>query len=110
MLDKTLQKIKDLVGQSDHLDPKQKNELLDLAVKLKAELAALEVTHPDQAKSIVGFTELTTFEYLRTEQNPELIDYAQKGLTKSIESYEVSHPVLYSTVQAMCFILRGFGV
>ena len=55
MLDKTLQKIKDLVGQADHLDPKQKNELLDLAVKLKSELAALEVTHPDQAKSIVGF-------------------------------------------------------
>ena len=110
MLDETVKKISSLVKESEHLSEAQKDELLDLAVQLREELAALDVEHAEQVKRIAGFTELTTFEYLRTERNPELVAYAEKELSEALEDYEASHPSLYETVQSICFMLRGFGV
>lgn len=110
MIDQTILKIQKLVESADHLNEDQKKELILLSSQLKHEVLQLDVEHQDKLKDIVGYTELTTIEYLRTEHNPEMLDEAEKNLLDSIEHYEESHPDLYQAVQAICFALRGLGV
>src|SRR5580765_90274 len=72
MIDDTLNKIEAKVQASDSIKEDRKHELLELIRKLKSEVAGLSRTHGEEAESIARFTEVSTHEATRTNQNPEL--------------------------------------
>lgn len=92
------------------LSPEQRAELLELLRKLKAELAVLSKTHEDQARSIAGFTGLSTHEATRAEKNARLLAIALKGLQHSTEAVEQSNPRLVQLANALANMLANMGI
>ena len=90
-------------------DPRH-SELLTLLARLKSEVGELSKTHGEQAESIAGFAHVSTHEATRETKNPDLIDFAVKGLASSVEGFEESHPGLVSAVNAICNTLAGLGI
>jgi hypothetical protein len=110
MIDDTLNKIEAKVQASDSIKEDRKRELLELIGKLKSEVAGLSRTHGEEAESIARFTEVSTHEATRTNQNPELLDLSLKGLASSVEAFEKSHPRLVQTVNTISTTLANLGI
>src|SRR5712671_6733665 len=73
MIEDTIGKIESRIEGADAIKEERRQELLQLLGTLKAEVAALSKTHGEEAQSIAGFTQVSTHEATRTEQNPELL-------------------------------------
>jgi hypothetical protein len=56
------------------------------------ELATLEKTDRESARSISGFADVSAFDSLRRHPDDGLRAYALDGLKKSIAAFEASHP------------------
>lgn len=110
MIDDTLTKIEAKIRGSESIRDERRNELLQLLEKLKSEVSNLSETHLDQAQSIAGFTELSTQEATRTEQNPQLLNLSLKGLSSSVEGFEKSHPQLVQLVNTISHTLSNLGI
>jgi len=107
MLQDTLNKIENMIEQSDKLTPEKKHELEKLAAQLRNELADLEKTNQEHAHSIAGFAKLTTHEALRQQRDEKLLQHAYGGLQESVREFEASHPDLTRVLQQIC---AAFGV
>ncbi|HIG07306.1 MAG: DUF4404 family protein [Methylococcales bacterium] len=110
MIQDTIVKINALIEQADRLTREQRSQLLSLTEQLQRDIQLIETVDQEQAQSVVVLAKLTSHEYLRSEQNPELIAMAEEGLALAIADYEKSHPKLYQTLQSLCIALRGLGV
>src|SRR5215471_1669690 len=98
MIEDTIGKIESRIGAAEAINEDRKQELLQLLSTLKAEVASISKTHAEQAQSIAGFTEVSTHEATRSEQNPELLNLSLKGLSSSVQGFEESHPRLVQIV------------
>src|SRR5580704_3796048 len=101
MIEDTLAKIEARLQSSEALSDDKRRELQQLLATLKAEVANLSRTHAEQAESIAGFTELSTREATREQQNPKLLELSLKGLGSSVEEFEKSHPKLVQIVNTI---------
>jgi hypothetical protein len=110
MIDDTVSKIEAKIRTADSIQDEKKRELLQLLGTLKSEIEGLSGTHGEQAQSIARFTELSTHEATRAEQNPELLNLSLKGLTASVEGFEQSHPRLVQIVNAISNTLSNLGI
>ena len=110
MIDNTIGKIEDRIRGADAIKEERRQELLQLLGTLKSEVAELSKTHEEQARSIAGFTELSTHEATRTAQNPELLDLSLKGLSSSVSEFEKSHPRLVHIVNSISSALSNLGI
>ena len=110
MIDDTLSKIEARIRSSDSIKDERKQELLQLLGTLKSEVSNLSKTHEEHAESIAGFTEASTREATRSQQNPELLDLSLKGLSSSVEGFEKSHPRLVQIVNAISQTLSYLGI
>lgn len=110
MIEDTVSHIEAKIQASDAIKDDRKRELLQLLGTLKAEIATLSKTNTEQAQSIAGFTELSTHEATRSEQNPELLQLSLKGLSSSVDGFEKSHPRLVQIVNAITTTLSNWGV
>lgn len=110
MIEDTVSKIEAKIRSSESIKDEKKGELLQLLGTLKSEVATLSKTHGEQAESIAGFTEISTHEATRTEQNPELLELSLKGLSSSVEGFEKSHPQLVQIVNAISNMLSNLGI
>ena len=110
MLQETLKRIDHIISQSDKLSATSRQELIDLLSQLDSELQAVEKDHGHKAHSIASFTNVTAHESLRDDPDPELVSLSSKGLQRTVEEFEVSHPKLYEVIQAICIRLTGMGV
>ena len=110
MIDDTIGKIEARIESADAVNPERRRELLELLGTLKAEVASLSETHEEQAESIAGFTELSTREATRSEQDPRLLKLSLEGLTSSVEGFERSHPNLVHIVNAISNTLSNLGI
>ena len=72
MIEDTIGKIEARIQGAEAVKEERRQELLQLLATLKSEVADLSKTHEEQAQSIAGFTEISTHEAIRMEQNPEL--------------------------------------
>jgi hypothetical protein len=70
MIEDTIGKIESRIQAAQALKDGRRQELLQLLARLKTEVAGLSKTHGDQAESIAGFTDLSTHEATRAEQDP----------------------------------------
>ena len=110
MLQDTLSKLESQLKTTGALPGDQRGELLELIQKLKGEIAELSKTHEEQARSITGYTEMSTHEATRTEKNPELLDHSLKGLSASVAEFEKSHPKLVDVVNRISTTLSNMGI
>jgi len=110
MIENTISKIENQIKASESIKEDRRQELLGLLRTLKAEVDELSQTHGEQARSIAGFTELSTHEATRVDQNPELLDLSLKGLSSSVSGFEQSHPKLVRIVNAISQTLSNLGI
>ena len=110
MIEDTIAKIEARLTSSEALPEERRRELVQLLGTLKEEVARLSKTHGEQAQSIAGFTELSTHEATRTEQNPDLLRLSLQGLSSSVEGFEQSHPRLVQIVNAISNTLSNLGI
>ena len=105
-----LQKDKSLNQRRGEGKEERRQELLQLLGTLKSEVADLSRTHGDQAQSIAGFTQVSTHEATRAEQNPELLKLSLDALGSSVHGFEESHPRLVQIVNTISNALANLGI
>ena len=110
MIEDTIGKIETRIQGTEAMKEERRRELLQLLGTLKLEVAELSKTHEEQAQSIAGFTEVSTHEATRTEQNPELLKLSLEGLGSSVQGFEESHPRLVQIVNAISSTLSNLGI
>src|SRR5215469_2608414 len=110
MLEDTIGKIESKIEGAETIKDDRRRELLQLLGTLKSEVAELSKTHGEEAQSIAGFTEISTHEATRTEQNPDLLELSLKGLGSSVSGFEQSHPRLVQIVNAISNTLSNLGI
>jgi Mg2+ and Co2+ transporter CorA len=110
MIEETIGKIEARIQGTEALKEERRRELLQLLGTLKSEVAELSKTHGEQAESIAGFTEVSTREATRIEQNPELLKLSLDGLSSSVSGFEESHPRLVRIVNAISHTLSNLGI
>ena len=96
--------------QDANITETQKKELQTLLATLKDEIKVLEKTNTEDAKSIVGFTEISAHEATKTEKNPDLMNVALQGMNYSVKEFEVSHPELVRIVNSISIMLSNIGI
>jgi hypothetical protein len=110
MIEDTISKIEARIQAADAIKDERKQELLQLLGTLKSEISGISDTHGEQAQSIAGFTEISTHEATRTDQNPELLNLSLKGMSSSVEGFEKSHPQLVQIVNSISHTLSNLGI
>lgn len=110
MIDETLARIERELKESESLSDARRQELLKLMGTLKGEIQDLARTHQEQARSIAGFTQVSTHEATRSSQDPALLDLSLKGLSSSVAGFERSHPQLVQIVNSISHTLSNLGI
>jgi hypothetical protein len=110
MIEDTIGKIEARIQGADTIKEERRQELLQLLGTLKSEVAGLSRTHGEQAESIAAFTEVSTHEATRAEQNPRLLKLSLEGLNSSVEELEESHPRIVHVVNAISQTLSNLGI
>jgi hypothetical protein len=110
MIEKTIGDIEAKIRGAGAVSEEHKRELIELLGQLKSEVGTLAKTHEEQAKSIAGFTQVSTHEATRSEQNPELRDLSLQGLRSSVDGFEKSHPKLVEIVNGISNTLSNLGI
>ena len=110
MIEDTIGKIESRIQAAEAIKDDRRRELLELLGTLKSQVAELSKTHQDQAESIAGFTDLSTHEATRAEQNPQLLQLSLQGLSSSVEELEESHPQLVQIVNSISHTLSNLGI
>jgi chromosome segregation ATPase len=110
MIEDTIAKIEARLQSTEALKEDKRAELQHLLATLKAEVAELSKTHAEQAESIAGFTDISTHEATRENQNPQSLKHSLDGLTSSVEEFETSHPKLVQIVNAISKTLSDLGI
>ncbi len=110
MIEDTIEKIEARIQGAETIKEERRRELLELLGTLKAEVAGLSKTHGEQAQSIAGFTDVSTHEATRTEQNPQLLKLSLEGLSSSVAGFEGSHPRLVQIVNTISNTLANLGI
>jgi hypothetical protein len=110
MIDKTLRELEEKIRQSAAIPGGKQDELIALIGDLRAEVLELSKTKSEEAESIAGFTKLSGYEATRQQRNPQLLELSLKGLSSSVNEFEVSHPKLVERVNAICVQLAKLGI
>ena len=110
MIQDTIAKIEAQIKNAASLTPERREELTKLLATLKAEVDDLALTNQEDAQSIAGFTQLSTYEATRSAQNPQLLEHSLGGLTASAAQFEKSHPRLFQAVQSITNTLSNLGI
>jgi len=110
MIEETVRKIEARVQAAESIKEERRAELLQLLATLRSEIAELSKTHGEHAQSIAKFTEISTHEATREQQNPRLLQLSLEGLTSSVEGFEKSHPKLVQIVNAISNALSNLGI
>jgi len=110
MLQNTIDKIEARLRNTETVNEGNKSELLNLLSTLKVEITDLSKTHNEHAESITGFAQLSAHEATRQEKDPELLKLSVEGLASSVRGFELSHPSLVGTVNAICSMLSNLGI
>ena len=110
MIKRTISEIKDRIQKASSIKEENKFKLLDLLSTLKSEVEELSKTKADHAKSITGFTDISTHEATRKDTNPELLKLSIDGLSSSVKGFETSHPKLAEIVNSICLTLSNLGI
>jgi len=109
MITKTISKIKKTIQDNSTIPNKDKDLIMNLLDTLKVEVNELSKSHSEEAESIVGFIERSTYESIRKKKNPTLLNLSIQGIGESVKEFEASHPKLAETVNFLSSALANSG-
>lgn len=109
-INNTIDKIEERLKTSTSMPAENKAELLNLLASLKTEITELAKTHAEQAESICGFADSSTREATEKERNSDSLKDSLEGLEASVRDFEISHPRLVTTVNAISTMLSNLGI
>jgi len=110
MLDQTIADLEGRIKSARTIGSEERSALLKLVGNLKEQIAELSRTHAEQATSIAGFTQVATHEAIRGDRNASLLKIAREGLEKSVEEFELTHPLLVDTIREISDVLSNLGI
>jgi len=110
MIEETIKKIEARIQSTENLPADKKEELYSLVHTLKKEIEELSKTDIEHARSIAGFTELSTHEATRSDKKPKLLQSAIDGLTLTIDGFESKHPKLSEVINRISNTLSNLGI
>jgi hypothetical protein len=110
MIQDRIDKIEAKLRNAQNLPAETRQELLKLLADLKTEVASLTKTHGEDADSIARFADASVHEAIRRTPKPEQAATALKGLSASVEGFEVSHPQLVQLVDRLAVTLSNMGI
>jgi hypothetical protein len=110
MVDKTISRIEERIRGNESLNEEKRQKLLSLINDLKNEMAGLEKTHHEDARSIAGYAETSVHEATRDDKNPELLKHSLDGLALSVRRFEVSHSRLTGLINNIGQTLWKLGI
>jgi chromosome segregation ATPase len=110
MIENTLNEIEAKIRGAASISEERKRELLQLLGTLKSEVSKLSKTDDEQAQSIAGFTQVSTYEATRAQQNQQSLHHSLEGLRSSVEGIEKSHPQLVRIVNNISNTLANLGI
>lgn len=110
MIEETIASIESRLRNAKELGDEQRAEMQALLERLKGELFELSSIDADQARSIVGYMDLSTHELARNEKQPHLLRLAIEGLSSSVVGLELKHPRLTEAINALCVSLANSGI
>lgn len=110
MIEETIKQIEAQIQAAESLAPERRQELVALLATLKTEAGELAKTHQEQAQSIVGYTQASTREATRAEQDPQLLNQSVETLRHSVADFEKSHPQLAQIVNSISTVLSNSGI
>ena len=109
MPNQKIDQIKEIINNSPNIDAEHKSTSNQLLDELATELNDMTITR-DRLESVTDFTELSHKEVSKQKTDQGLLDIALKGLKKSVEDFEESHPKLTNTINAICTNLSNAGL
>lgn len=109
-IEEAIARVENRIRSSRRLDEKGKAELLEQLDTLWREIAAIPDEQGARAASIAGFTDVSTYEATREDQDRELLEISITGLAKSVGEMEASHPDLAAAVNRICALLANMGI
>ncbi len=110
MIDETLKKIERRINETRSMKPEKKEELEELVRQLKSEVHQLSETDVEHARSIAGFTDVSTHEATRDQKNEGAQKAAVEGLAATVAGFEEAHPKLVAIVNRICSTLSNMGI
>jgi hypothetical protein len=110
MIQDRLDQIEAKVQGASNIPDDTKAQLLALLEDLKKEMLAFAGTHDEKAQAIAHYTDVTTQEVTRAQQEPGQVDAALEGLTGSVSGFETTHPRLTQIVNRLADTLSSMGI
>ncbi len=110
MIQGTVAKIEERLKQAAALPEEKRAELLALVRELRRELDTLPPAQQEQAASVAGFIDVSTYEATRATRNERLLTLSLQGVDSSVEEFEASHPRLAQVANAIATMLANIGV
>lgn len=110
MIQDRIETIEATLRETTNLSAETRTRLLTLLQELKAEVKPLTASNREAALSIAQFADASVHEATRQEQKPALVEAALKGLSHSVQGFEVSHPKLVQVVDRLALTLSNMGI
>ena len=110
MIKNTIDKLEAQLADADGMDSDKRSELLTMLAALREEINELAESDNNRARSIAAFAEASANEATRRDRDPELFELSVKGLSKSVDQLEASHPKLTHAVGKVCDLLSNLGI
>lgn len=110
MIDKTVKKIEETVSESPSISKQKKDQLLILISELKNEINKLSESDQKSALDIAHKTHASAHHATRSDYDEHLLSSSLAELKSTVDTFEVSHPNLVSTINSFCNALANIGI
>ena len=110
MIEKTVKKIEETVAGATTISEEKRAQLITLISELKSEIIKLSETDTDSAMAIAQKTHDSAHHATRQDSDNHQFTDALDDLKSTVDTFEVSHPGLVSTVNAFCNALADIGI
>jgi hypothetical protein len=110
MIHDTITQIEARLRNSDSLNDRTRQELIDLLNTLKAEVISLSQTDAEKARQITSHAETSADAAISRERNPDALKSSLDSLAGSVEGFENTHPGLVQIVNRICTSLSNLGI
>lgn len=105
----TLDRIRLRLDHAPSISEDDKRELSTLIEELRAEIEDLPECHHEDARSLVGFAELSAFEVTRVTTSPDLLEAGLAGVRSVIEKVQERHPRLAEVANNLAMAIGRMG-
>ena len=110
MIEKTVKKIEETVDGATTISEEKRTQLITLISELKSEITKLSETDENGALDIAHKSHASARHATKKDSDLQQSISALDDLKSAVDTFEVSHPGLVSTVNAFCNALADIGI